>query len=249
MKKLIFIAALALVLIAAVGCDISKKGNVVATVNGQVITSDELDAEMDNIPSQYKMFMMNAEGKKRILDSMITRELVIQEADKEGLTKNPEIQAKIKEYEDEMKRDIETQIISLKKQLEKLSDTAKKEVLINEVLKNKDYKDVQVSDKEIQDGYSQYVKSAKAQDPNAQVKPLSAVKDQVKLSVAREKWLDALKATAKININENELGAPPMTNEGANLKLLESNNGKQALPKSNALNAGNKQTGDTTTNK
>ncbi len=239
MKRLVFIA-IVIVLFAAAACNMSKKGNVVATVNGQAITSDELDAEMDNIPAQYKMFMMNREGKKRILDSMITRELVIQEAEKEGLTAKAEIQAKIKEYEDEMKKDIETQIFSLKKQLEKVSEDSKKEVLINEVLKNKDYKGIEVSDKEIKDGYDQYVKNAKAQDPNAVIKPLSGIKDQVKLSVAREKWLDSLKKTANIKINENELGAPPLTDAGANLKVLEPNEGKQAAPKAGTDKAGKK---------
>ncbi|GBF32161.1 foldase protein PrsA precursor [Desulfocucumis palustris] len=84
--------------------------NVAATVNGQKITSQQLDEQVTAVKEFYKQQGMNLEGpeaapmlemlKGQVLENMINQELVYQEAKKQGI--NPS------------KKDLEKQVADLK---------------------------------------------------------------------------------------------------------------------------------------
>ena len=88
--RILVIAAFAAVLaLGAVGC--SQK-NVAAKVNGEVITVEELQAQVDQLKKQYpQMFEgTDAEGrlldfKQRILDNLINQKLLEQAAKEKGI--------------------------------------------------------------------------------------------------------------------------------------------------------------------
>ncbi len=204
MKKIIVLVSVLALVFAFAACN--KGGAEAAKVNGTVITTQDLDDEIESLPPQYKMFAQSPDMKRKILDNLVISELLMQQAEKDGLTAKPEIQTKIKEYENQIKADALSQIANLKKQVEKSAKIAKRETVIKELLQAKDFKDQVVSEAEIKTSYGQYSSNMKRQDPNAKVEPLEKIREDIKKSIARTKWLDSIKATASITVNESALG-------------------------------------------
>jgi EpsD family peptidyl-prolyl cis-trans isomerase len=74
--------------LASSACDKKAEGQTVAVVNGEEITSSELNAELAsaNIPADAD----KKEATSRILQSLIDRRLMAQQAKKEGIDRSPE---------------------------------------------------------------------------------------------------------------------------------------------------------------
>jgi foldase protein PrsA len=88
---LVFVAVLALSAAALTGCN-SNKG-VAARVNGQVISTTQLQAQVDQLKKQYpQMFTgTDAEGrlldfKRRLMDNLVNQALIEQAAKEKGIT-------------------------------------------------------------------------------------------------------------------------------------------------------------------
>lgn len=131
------LAAVTFCLVAMVGCkskgtEAGKKeqtGQVVAEVNGAVITTGDFAKEMAILPPYLKQMAETPEGRKEMLDSMIVRELVMQDALKQGLDKSPEVAAKMEDM--------------------------KKRVVVEAYLKKKVEETVNISDADLQKFYDQ----------------------------------------------------------------------------------------------
>ncbi len=67
------------------------KGQVLADVNGGIITTEDFKKEVEILPPYLKPMTATPEGRKEMLDSMIVRELVMQEAKKSGIDKSQEV--------------------------------------------------------------------------------------------------------------------------------------------------------------
>lgn len=80
---------------------ISLNAAVLATVNGQNITSEELElisgANLDQIP---------AEAKKHLIDQVIDRKLIIEEAKKANVQKDPEYAKSLQNLEEQIMADV-----------------------------------------------------------------------------------------------------------------------------------------------
>ncbi|WP_298273144.1 peptidylprolyl isomerase [Geobacter sp.] len=79
------------------GTPAKKEGQVVAEVNGDTITTSDFKHELDNLPPYLKPMADTPEGKKELLDTMVVRELILQQAKKDGLDRSPEVAAKLEE--------------------------------------------------------------------------------------------------------------------------------------------------------
>lgn len=89
MKRIALVLALALTSTALAGCGKKAeepKGQVVATVDGHEITSSELKLEMGNTPADPAMAAAAQQGA---LNSLINRQLFVDEAKRRGLDKSP----------------------------------------------------------------------------------------------------------------------------------------------------------------
>jgi peptidyl-prolyl cis-trans isomerase C len=82
---------------ADVGKKGEQKGQVLAEVNGAVITTEDYKKEVDMLPPYLKPMTETAEGRKEMIDSMIVRELVMQEAKKAGIDKSPEVSDRLED--------------------------------------------------------------------------------------------------------------------------------------------------------
>jgi peptidyl-prolyl cis-trans isomerase C len=105
----------------------AKTGQVLAEVNGTTITTDDFNKELENLPPYLKPMTETAEGKKEMLDTMIVRELVIQQAKTDGIDKSKAVADKLEDL--------------------------KKRVVVEAFLKTKVEEQVKVSDAELKDFY------------------------------------------------------------------------------------------------
>lgn len=74
-----------------------KKGLVLAEVNSGTITTDDLNRELKYTPEQFKSLAETQQGRREILDTMVIRELILQQAAKDGLDKSAEIEEKVQD--------------------------------------------------------------------------------------------------------------------------------------------------------
>ena len=106
-RKIISVTVVALSLAMLVGCQSKsskeegvtpkKGGQTVAEVNGDIITTDDFKKEVENLPPYLRPMAETPDGKKELLDTMIVREIIMQQAKKDGLDKSPEVAAKMEE--------------------------------------------------------------------------------------------------------------------------------------------------------
>lgn len=113
-----------------------KDVKILATVNGVNITSADFDREVRALPEYIRGMADTPQGKKEMIDTLVMRELILQQAAKEGLDKGPEIE-------------------------EKLADL-KKRIIVDTFLKKKVENDAKISDEELKKFYEQNKEKFKA---------------------------------------------------------------------------------------
>ncbi|HEY6839109.1 MAG TPA: peptidylprolyl isomerase [Geobacteraceae bacterium] len=137
-RNAISITALALAIAALVGCNTKtggdapkgqSTGQVLAEVNGTNITTDDFKKEVDNLPPYLKPMTESLDGKKEMLETMVIRELILQQAKKDGIDTSKAV-------------------------AEKLEDL-KKRIIVDTFLKKKVEEQANLSDTELQKFYDQ----------------------------------------------------------------------------------------------
>ncbi|MBI5212923.1 MAG: SurA N-terminal domain-containing protein, partial [Nitrospirae bacterium] len=123
MKK-ILTAFIAFVFVISCSKDGGFKGSYVAKVGGKTVTKEDVQAEMNALPDMAKAFFQGPEGTARLVDELVTKEMLYLEAQKRGLDKNKEFQ---KKFEEVKKRALIEQLIG--KELESASKITDKEVV------------------------------------------------------------------------------------------------------------------------
>ena len=68
-----------------------SEGTVLADVNGNVITTQDFKNEVDRLPPYLKPMVQSPEGKKELLDSMVVREIILEQAKKDGVDKSKDV--------------------------------------------------------------------------------------------------------------------------------------------------------------
>ena len=171
-------AAVTLCLVAMLGCksqgpgaDAGKKeqkGQVIAEVNGVVITTEDFKKELEVLPPYLKQMAASPEGQKEMLDSMVVRELVMQDAQKQGIDKSPEIAAKMEDMkkrvvvEAYLKKKVEEQVKLSDADLQKFYDQNKDKFKAGEQLRASHI--LVKTEKEAQDVLTQLKSGAKFED-------------------------------------------------------------------------------------
>lgn len=108
--------------------DEKKSGQVLAEVNGSAITSADYTKEVEALPPYLKPMTETPEGKKELLDTMVVRELILQQASKEGIDKSQAVSDKLEEL--------------------------KKRIVVEAFLKKKVEEQAKMSDAELQEFYN-----------------------------------------------------------------------------------------------
>lgn len=96
MKKYVLLL-LCLAMLVACSKGPEKKGDVVAKVDSQVITTKDIEQEINALPEFAKEFFKGQEGMNRLVDELVKKELLYVEAKKRGLDKDEDFQRKFEE--------------------------------------------------------------------------------------------------------------------------------------------------------
>jgi peptidyl-prolyl cis-trans isomerase C len=88
--------------LALVSCTARQEEPVVALVNGRAITQVEFDVRWDELSEATRARYIKEGGKRRFLDELITRELLMQEARRQGLDQNDGIRDKAQRYKEQL---------------------------------------------------------------------------------------------------------------------------------------------------
>lgn len=84
------------------GCTTQQEEPVVALVNGRAITQYEFDIRWGELSEATRARYIKEGGKRRFLDELITRELLMQEARRQGLDQNDGIRDKAQRYKEQL---------------------------------------------------------------------------------------------------------------------------------------------------
>jgi peptidyl-prolyl cis-trans isomerase C len=136
-KNIVRLLFAALCIAAVFGCkgqtgtgakEEKKSGPVLAEVNGATITGSDFTKEVEALPPYLKPMAESAEGKKELLDTMVVRELILQQAKKDGIDKSQAVADKLEEL--------------------------KSRIVVEAFLKKKVEEQAKISDTELQDFYN-----------------------------------------------------------------------------------------------
>ncbi len=106
LSRITRIASAVCCMVALVACNAKKgddakpaksSGDVLAEVNGTTITTGDFKKELANLPPYLKPMTETPDGKKEMLETMVIRELILQQANKDGVDKSPIVAEKLAE--------------------------------------------------------------------------------------------------------------------------------------------------------
>jgi peptidyl-prolyl cis-trans isomerase SurA len=178
---------------------------IVAVVNNQIVTQSELDFQTDYVAAQKKLDPTDPELKKQILDQLVNEKLVYAEANLDSITVT----------DDEVDQRVEDQInafeqqygsienlekvynMSMQKIKSKLRDDVREQLMIQK-LQQKNFGDVEVSGKEVEDFFNKFKDSLgvipeKVQIAHIFMSPKASPALKAKYKEKAEAILDSLK--------------------------------------------------------
>ncbi len=89
-------------LLLLISCTPPPEENVVALVNGRQITQNEFETRWGELAAATRTRYEKEGGKRRFLDELITRELLMQEARKQGLDQSDAIRDRAQRYREQL---------------------------------------------------------------------------------------------------------------------------------------------------
>lgn len=185
MKKIAVLAAvLVIALVVVLGCSKKDSKNYIAKAGDTIITKEDLDKEMANLPDFAKKMFENGSGMENLVEEMVRRELLYQEAKKKGYEKDPLYPSRM--------------------------ENAKKAILINYLLEKEVDKKVVVSEQEIKDFYEK--NKSLLVEKNGKAVPFEKVKDLIAKNILKKKqndlfesYVEDLKKTYTVDISKKAL--------------------------------------------
>lgn len=164
---------------------VSDNSPVLAKVGDKSITKNMYETELNTIPDQVRGYFLKQGGPQAFLDQIISKELLYQEAVKEGIDKDQRLQAAVDNY--------------------------RKISMVKLLLQKKIGADLNVTDNEAQKYYDSHKEDFKMKEGKAagQIVPFDAIKSLIKQRMAGEKqeqafasYVNELKKSAKVQIND-----------------------------------------------
>jgi peptidyl-prolyl cis-trans isomerase C len=99
MRKVFILFCLVLLLF---GCGKKEDGKVLATIDGEKITLEEFNKELDRIPANMKMLVLTQSGKQSFLDRYIVKRLLMEEAKKQNIEKEKDFQDRLSDIREQL---------------------------------------------------------------------------------------------------------------------------------------------------
>jgi len=217
MGVVVFVVLVAIIygVIVLLGKAGDMRSDVAATVNDEPITMAQLDEQYDRIPAEYRAFIT----KTTLLNQTINEVVLLQEANKAGITVTQEqVDNQIVEAmsqagvsEDELDEKLAEQNLTK----EFLNELYKKQLTINELLEDKVFVKMKVSESEIKEHYDSKIRAAHilVEDKDDAEKMIidlqrtsSSLVNQVFFDLAEENSIDPSAKTGKGDLGEFSKG-------------------------------------------
>ncbi len=210
MKRSLIIAAAAVIVLTAAGCSKTSDNAVVAKVNNSKITAADFKRQLEGLENfqMEQSVATDTKARQEFLDDLIGIELVLQEAKRQGLDKDPEYKKSLdsykKEYEDTKKR--------LERRYQDASRNELFRMLLKKELQEKAAKLAAPSDQEARDFYAK--NKDKMVGMNGKALAYKDVEPQIKSRLTQEKQRDLyldyikdLRAKSKVTVDDKTLDA------------------------------------------
>jgi len=184
----------------------SGKVETLAQVGEQKITTSDLEQALSNLPESYRAVAMTTKGKRQILDNLIKKSLLVQEAQTRGYQNDEAVKNRIKEFQAQSVERIKQQIADLQKRLGSLDKQVYENVLLTELndqLKQDTQSLKEIPDADVKGYYDDYVRKLKLLNPAAQAPTLTSVSDQIRAILVEEDLLKELEKKHKVTVQEN----------------------------------------------
>ncbi len=208
MKKILYPAAAALVTLALAftGCAKKDDSAVIARVNRTTITAADFKRQLEELdPKMQQAVASDPKARKEFLDDLIGIEVVLQEARRQGLDKDPEY----KKRQEMLKKELDRRI----------QDDARNELfngLLKKELADKLTKITPPTDEEAKAYYTKNIDKMKT--PDGRKLSYKEVEPQLKRRMMAEKQRDLyldyaqkLRAKSNITVDEKALDAAAAT--------------------------------------
>ncbi len=199
---LVFIIAVAAVVLNIDKITKSVGKDVVAVVNGQSITQKDIDDIWTTLPENVKTTTSKDSIKELLVNQSIMEAVVLQEAAKKGISASDQEVSDLITTVSERANMSQAQLNDFLSQqglsMEFLKNTYKKQLIVLKVL-NETANSIVVSDAEVEKFYNDY--NYFFIDADNQTMPLTDVKEQIKAKLVQDKvqeYVDGLVATATI---------------------------------------------------
>lgn len=179
MKRLFFVVFGILFLAGCSSGNNNAENKIVAQINKYKMTTDDLRYELKNAPYDEIASLKTEDGRKRYLDGLIEKEVLLQEAQRQGIDRE----------------------IGFMKSIENYWEQALLRILLER--KSKEVSNlIHVYDNEIEE----YYKSSGEDLPFSKVKnEIRDIIKQKKQTEAMNSWIEELKKKSYIKVDENVL--------------------------------------------
>lgn len=224
----IFLLSIAVLVLGACSKDSSKgnaeqnknKEDLVATVNGEGISKEKYEKELEATKASYEQqgmpadqmdSKMKAELEKSVLDQMVNAELLLQTAEKDGISVDQkEMDTELENIKSNFENDKQFEEALKKNKLTEsdLKDQMKKQMMVTKYLDSKIGK-VEVTEQEVQALYDQYKQQTESQKQKPE--ELAKIKPQLEQQVLTQKKQEKTNKLVEEIRKENE----------DNIKILE----------------------------
>jgi hypothetical protein len=201
----IMVLGLALVAVTLVGCN--KKDEVLATVGKDTVSLSQFNLALSNLPDQYKVLAMSFKGKRQILDNLVKKSLLVQEAEERGLGKDAGLKKRIADQQGKSREKLKSEIAELQRQLDVSDRQVYESFLVMELnnrLKQDSGADKEIGETDIQTYYDDYTNKLKMLNPAAKVPDIATVTDQIRAILAEENLIKALEKKNKVAVEEEK---------------------------------------------
>ncbi|MEW6516799.1 MAG: hypothetical protein AB1439_07850 [candidate division FCPU426 bacterium] len=187
------------------GCGSGADQKVLAVVGEQKITVADFKQALNNLPENYKILAESYNGKHKILDNLVKKELLVMEAERRGYQKDGDVKAKLKELQAKTTSEFEQRLADMKQRAKSLPRQVYENVLLSELnrrLKQEGAEGVEVADSEVKEYYDDYARKLKVLNPAAKVPALEAVQKQIHAILVEEKLIRNLQKQHSVEVKE-----------------------------------------------
>lgn len=186
------------------GCGSSDQ-KVLAVVGSQKITVSDFKQAIGNLPENYKILAESYNGKRKILDNLVKKELLVMEAERRGYPKDLDVKDKMQELQDKAQSEFKQRLADMQQRGKSLPRQVYENVLLSELnrrLKAEGAEGVEVQEQEIKEYYEDYARKLKVLNPAAKVPALAAVQKQIHAILVEEKLIGKLQKQHSVEVKE-----------------------------------------------